>query len=352
MSKNKKFQFHKISPEVCAAVVLGLLVLIVFGWQIAQTGQQASTLETSLFNGIQFLLTAGFAWFSTRAVSKAEFHAELRRFAIGAYRRVSDIHLMIQRLQNRTERMMVDAPDGDAARFAVVSAIVDDTKQALQSACADWGDIIGDELTAIKAIAELQTERSQLESCAGLRSTSPDVALRQLDAQISELRTQLPASLQFNLSKDNQADILRTAEWIANEHEEADGLVLYVLCGSGYQCDQDPTNFEPGKELFLVISGECTNIQDRNGAILGRVLNRCPSDYDTFKEALCVCYRSNKLQLSFQRIESTSAGRDDDLTKYKVKVLDTPHFPEPEDYTAPTTGLRGTRKKSRRAPHP
>src|SRR6476646_7497739 len=82
--------------EIIAAVVMGSLAIGCFVVQGISTGPTTTKLETSLFSTLQFLLTAGFSWFSSRAVSRADFETSLKRFAISAYRRIADVEHIIE----------------------------------------------------------------------------------------------------------------------------------------------------------------------------------------------------------------------------------------------------------------
>jgi hypothetical protein len=84
------------SLDLIGAIALGLLTVAAFIAQAVASGSDTTPLETGLFNVLQFILTAGFGWFGTRALSRGEFEQSLRRFAVSAYRRISDIEGMVR----------------------------------------------------------------------------------------------------------------------------------------------------------------------------------------------------------------------------------------------------------------
>jgi hypothetical protein len=65
--------------ELIVAVVLGALALACIIGQGVTLGPNTTATETFLFNGLQFILTSGFAWFSTRAISRIEFEGSLKK---------------------------------------------------------------------------------------------------------------------------------------------------------------------------------------------------------------------------------------------------------------------------------
>ena len=317
--------------EIIVAIVLAVLAIGTFVWQIINSSSTTTKLETSLFSLMQFLLTVGFAWFSSRAISRAEFRGELRHFAISAYRRISDISQMITRLERHLDSMP-DELVQHAPQLAGVQAIVGDTSLALKSATADWADIIGDELTKLREIVELRSERRHIESGRPMINRDDVIAeLAAVNDKIESLVKELPPSLQLEQAREEERLTEEIADWIANEHEQADGFELFVIGGPGYPCSQDPTTFEPDKELFVSNRpDEPMDVQDRTGMVLGRVLNKSPASYNVFQEALVLCYGTDLLHLKFDGVVGLEDGREGNLTKYRVAIQDRP-FPDVDD---------------------
>ncbi len=148
----------KIPFEIIAAIVMGLLAVGCFLFQAISLNSQTTKLETVLFNLLQFLLTIGFAWFSGRELSRVEFEKSLKQFAIGAYRRITDIDKMLRRLQRELTDMQVLEPENQG-NLHIIDAIVYDTCKVVQSSTDDWADVIGNELIAIEKIRTRAPER-------------------------------------------------------------------------------------------------------------------------------------------------------------------------------------------------
>ena len=70
MSKSSNDSRTK-SIELVVAVILGLLSLGCFLFQIFTISEKTTGLESTLFNLLQLILTIGFAWFTTRAISRS-----------------------------------------------------------------------------------------------------------------------------------------------------------------------------------------------------------------------------------------------------------------------------------------
>src|ERR1700674_5647431 len=119
-----KKSHQSANVELVAAIILGALALLCFFWQVRTVGAHTTATETFLFNSLQFILTAGFAWFSTRAISRIEFEQSLKKFAISAYRRIDDVEKMVDRLHNQVREMMSAAPKSEITNLRIVDAIV------------------------------------------------------------------------------------------------------------------------------------------------------------------------------------------------------------------------------------
>ena len=150
-----------------AAVALGALAVFVFVLQVNSFGDQTTARETLLFNALEFVLTVGFAWFSTRAVSRSEFEDSIKRFAISACRRIADIERMILRLQGEVRETLVETSSAEeVSALEVVDAIVGDTVQVVRSSISDWADVIGNELLALEKLKRLQSEHDEVAAAS------------------------------------------------------------------------------------------------------------------------------------------------------------------------------------------
>lgn len=325
-----------VSPiELFVTIILGLLAIGAFIIQIVWTGDKTTSTETSLFNLLQFVITLGFAWFSTRAISKVEFEKSIKKFAISAYRRISDIEKMNHRLHKEIIEMMSLSPADDQNNLRVVEAIVYDTAQVVRSSIDDWGDVIGNELIALEKIRRLEHEKREIKSFSErigvLSESNHDSKLEMIENQLSELRSSLPSLLQITSKTQNELDQFSAdtaAAWLVEKHIETDGLLLKVVAGSDYSFEPDPKKLNFNQKLFINKgSGERgLEVFDKEGNILGRVLNLLPLEYDQTAKALEVCYGSKQLIVEFVDIMKDYHMNDHDFIHYQVKVLSPPVY--------------------------
>ena len=300
MNTSQKGSFHSKTVEVVAAICLGVLAILAFVTQ-AVTVSNASPRETALFNLLQFILTTGFAWFSTRAISRQEFEGSLRRFAIGAYRRIADINILTNRLHNEVSSMISEAPTGESHQLRIVHAIVADTCQVVQSSIADWADVIGDELVAIQTINKLESEKEELTTAKIAQQNTPESdQIQKIDRQIAALTDKLPSQLKFGVNAENRRRRWEShaAQWFADQHTETNGLLLPVVTGDGYRHDRDYEELADG-ELLTSTKDEfgSLDVVDSGGRVLGRIQNKTPLDYPDFVRALEVCFGAGPLDL-------------------------------------------------------
>ena len=308
---------RKATFEILAAIVLGVVAVGSFAIQAYTLSSSTTQRETILFSTLQFLLTVGFGWFSTRAVSRGEFENSLKRFAVSAYRRVSDVDRMMSSLQMRV-REMRDLRDKDANRdLEVVDAIVADTIHVIHSSIADWADVIGDELLAMEQIKTLQKERTTVApEEAEAPSGSEQIALAALDERIAKLLNALPAPLQYDSTRATQeaASVASAARLMAKRHAREAGLRLRVRMGTRYKSERAPNSVAVGEQLTTtryVRPGVGVDAVDKDGRMIGRVLNggNGPS-YSAFGAAIELCYGTPAVQMVVEKIEPAESDED------------------------------------------
>jgi hypothetical protein len=310
--------------ELVAAVTLGLLAVGFFLAQALLISPTTTPLETVLFNCLQFLLTVGFAWFSTRAVSRHEFEQSMKRYAISAYRRIADIERLVGKLHNEVRGMM--RATRDDSNLAIIEAMVSDSEQVVKSSIADWADVIGDELLALERIKRLQREKVELkeEAPEDSKEVEYEAALKTLNEQIAQLRSSLPARLQFVSDSDDAltpADE-HAAEWMARQHKRERGLRLTVVTGDQYIHDREFSSVKVGELLQTVkTEGGAFDVADESGNILGRLQNNSPLDYSDFVHTLENCFAASSLQLKVVRIIGSDIRDESFFGWFGVRVL-------------------------------
>jgi hypothetical protein len=291
--------------EVVAAVTLGVLAVSCFVAQGLTIGSQTTKLETALFNLLQFVLTMGFSWFSSRAVSRADFEKSLKRFAISAYRRVADIEQMMARLQRELRRMSTTELPSKSSDMLLLEAVVLDCTQVVRSSTFDWSDVIGDELLAVERLRRLQRERDVLTSEVPQdkeAQTEVAEAKQKLEHQIAQIRASLPPSLRFQqetTARSSQAALF-AATWIAREHERDNGLILTVVTGDIYPKDRERRTLSKGETLLAHKTEDGSiNVLDSHGRHLGRLQNTTPLTYNEFANAFTICYGDRPVPIRF-----------------------------------------------------
>ncbi len=331
--------------EVVVAITLGALALVCFAAQVRTTGTHSTATEVFLFNSLQFILTAGFAWFSTRAVSRIEFERSLKRFAISAYRRVADIERMIDRLHFEVRDMISDAPKSEATNLRIVDAIVSDTGQLVRSSISDWGDVIGEELLAIERIKRLERERERLPKDDVSAKASPELegALKRIDGAIARIQRTLPPRLQLEtgsgMREERAAE--RAAQWLESQHRRQRGLRLTVVTGDRYLSERDRKTLKPGEILVTDRNNDqAIDVRDKEGRGVGRLQNTTPMPYDGFVRAMDRCYGETPLSLEFVELHGEEVRKGELYAWLRVKVatepLGPPAFRPDDDPSAPT----------------
>ena len=298
--------------EGIAAVALGVLAIGAFALQVYSFDSKTTQRETVLFNTLQFLLTLGFGWFSTRAVSRAEFERNLKQFAIGAYRRITDIEAMVDRLRSRLHQGQTNAES--STNLEVVSCVLEDTLQVVRSSTADWADVIGDELLALQTIQSLRQEKTELKFVPALEESirSTDQRIQEIDTKIERLTNRLPPNLQIESRRADFDERLlaHQVDWMRDRHLEEDGLRLSVVAGGQWRSDGDVTKLDSGSELYAVLDSTGANVENADGVILGRILNNSPLDYAAFKTTLSECFGKPKIAVHFVTLVGKRQDKD------------------------------------------
>jgi len=318
---------HAQILEIIIAIVMGSLTVGAFTIQVVTLNKNTTELETILFNGIQFILSLGFAWFSTRAISRSEFDESIKKFAIGAYRRISDIERMISRLQNEIGNMMAHTSDHELHHLEIVNAIVADTIQVVKSSIADWSDVIGDELIVIEKIKRLEEDKVEKESSLQNDKEDYEEKLKEINEQITKLISSLPNNLKYDAleKRETSRHLEFAAIWLARRHTEEGGLKLSVVTGDIYSHERDYMLLKEHEILHTVkTDGYGIDVADESDALLGRLQNNSPLNYADFSKAFELCYGSHPVKLEF--IEAIKGEKRNEVFYgwFHIKVLSNP----------------------------
>jgi hypothetical protein len=280
--------------EFALSIVVGSVVILAYYLHIKWSQPGLTIRETTLFSILEFLLACTFAWYSTRTVSRLEFEASLRRFAIIAYRRIADIREMLDRLGyeiNAEQKTPLDR----ANMLRSIDAIRADIAQIVSSSIADWADMVGPEHLAKEELARLEEQRGELRAQISIDSGNKDTyaRLRRVNQQIARLVNVTSAGESQHEDRPNLEEDQRAAEWLTREHHKTGGLFLTIVTGDWYSQERRPELLKENEAIRLVRSNDDPNLidaLDSTGAIVGRLQNYSPLSYEGFARALEMCY--------------------------------------------------------------
>jgi len=326
MSQEQKKKDISGKIEIVVAIVLGLLAISCFVVQILTTTEKTTKMESALFNMLQFLLTVGFTWYTTRAISRDEFERSLKRFAISAYRRIADIEKIINRLKSNISQM-ARLSTKDRHDLMVIDAIVEDTRQIVKSSIDDWADVIGDELIALERIRRLEREKAELATSVELPSEKVEKkdAIERLESKINALRSALPANLLIASQDDENYQELMATKWLAYKHEELDGFQFRVVTGGDYSDEPDREKVNLSQDLFTrKTPNNALDVIDKSGNIIGRVLNPLPYEYGVSVRILERCYGTTDISVKFVDILKKYTIHGGNYMHFMVRVLTNP----------------------------
>lgn len=319
------------SIELIAAASFGVLAVGCFIWQGLTVGTHPTATETLLFDSLQFILTAGFAWFSTRAVSRMEFEESLKKFAISAHRRIADIERMIEHLHQEIREMISLSPKTESGNLRIIDAIVSDTAQLVRSSISDWGDVIGEELLAIEKIKRLEQEKERLKESDSSEEPYEAAALKKIEERIATILSTLPPRLQLEAESEQVATVAtrQAAEWLARKHEDDKGLQMTVVTGDLYLHERDRHTLVPGEILVTEKDRDGKiDVRDRQGLGVGRLLNSTPLTYFNFVRGFEFCFGNAPVSLEFLCVVGERKGEDGFYAWLDVRVRTQPVLPQ------------------------
>jgi hypothetical protein len=319
---------HNETAPLISAIVLAILAMLTFYLQLAG-GYFTTATEKALINILQFTLSIAFTWQAARFFGYKSFATSLRKYAIGAYRRISDIDNIISRLNRRIMQMMVDSPSRDDTRdLRLVREIVLDAQQIIVSSGADWSDVIEEEISALKSIKELDAKRAALESSLTTENGQGPLqpTIDQLTIEIEQLRNSLPIELRYGTDNDVvfESSLALAASWLMRRHVRDDGLVLSAVTGLDHGNFDDALSLTPGDLANTSPLDSGVDVYSSTGSKLGRLLNETPFDYPLFTILLHQVYGTDSLTLEFVRIASKWERDGVPMARIEFRVKDAP----------------------------
>src|SRR5271167_3241246 len=180
-----------------------LLALPIFLGGIATYFELTSATLTShdllLINALQFVSTIWFGWASSQIVSEHSFQERQKRFALSAYRRIKEIEYSVDRIIGR---IRVKSASGSPAttELDTIREMVLGLRATTRSSKADWADIIGEEITTLEKIEDIEESKSD--------QPMERIDERQDTRELQHLLASLPKSLEIQAQQLNPKDRL------------------------------------------------------------------------------------------------------------------------------------------------
>ncbi len=318
------------SIDIIVAITLAVLALIAFIIQFALIDDKTTQRETILFNITQFILTVGFTWFGTRAISAGEYEQSLKRFAVGAYRRILDIDSVLNRLKAMINSTLLKRKQCEScAELQIVTAVIDDAKQMTYSSVLDWSDIIGEELIKIQNIKQLEEKRRFAvgEDFVGVVNNKIKEERENIEKKLNELLSSLPIDMRVLVEERRRSERLgeHGIKWLYEMHKKNDGLILEVVTGLRYGDYDACIALNGGDKLHIIVEEDKgINTVNDEGLIMGRVLNISPLSYFEFSPLLPKVYGKIDISAEFISINKTKEKEEGKMAWYTIRVIDNP----------------------------
>jgi hypothetical protein len=173
-------------------------------------------------------------------------------------------------------------------------------RASIKSSIADWGDIIGEEITTVEKISDLKSEQEMLLE-APLRQNKPNASpvepqavaerLARNQERLEELLSSLPHSLQIVAEEtpDPEEQLNDYAQLAREEMESTGGISL--RCFWDATCERRADELQLGElvHIFPTDIGRRSGaliVHDLQGQSVGVVMNKANVPYYQFKEVL------------------------------------------------------------------
>jgi len=313
--------------------ILGLLALITVTLHILMASRPLTSLETSLFNVLQFLFSVSFAWILSRSSSKREFTESQKQFAIAAYRRICEIDAATSRLIARIRSRFPDASIELSNELHVLSAIALGIRQSAKSSISDWAEIIGEEIVAMKQIAELKDEQDALLSPRQTRTGSdPDkdwetvtARLTSLEKELDLLTEKLPLSLRVLSASDvlPENGVSRACSSFFAQFEEKGFVDLRGFWEPEGGFERSVREYSPGTQMTVEYGDAGSRIgalllKDASGLSVGVITNPFQSRYHEFASALTVTVGRSSFPATLVKVRDSD--EETGWVRFQVRV--------------------------------
>ncbi len=315
-------RLRALSVPTGFSVLLGVLAGATLITQVLSAGTKTTTIETALFSVLQFVFSLGFAWLLTRMAARREFIESQKAFAIAAYRRINEIDEGVERILARTKSQKRGASAGSQSDLEVLAAIAQGVRASIKSSIADWGDIIGDEITTIQRIEQIKDAQRDLvdlpeESTPGQPADETrqlKEALEHNNAQIAKLLDTLPPSLRLiaDSRRKPKDPVAQHIGRLAAEYKKTGSISLTAFWEA--PLERDIRSMSVGDHLQVHIGGTIGSrvlavcARDMDGKSVGIITNNGGGAYYVFRESLASYLSTAKFDVEITGIASRDRG--------------------------------------------
>lgn len=304
------------------AVLLGILAAGTLTTQVLTAGPKTTATETALFSVLQFVFSVAFAWLLTGISARRDFTESQKAFAIAAYRRINEIDEGVERLISRAQNQIQGAPPDLRHELEVVIAIAIGVRSSIKSSVADWGDVIGDEISTINRIERIQDQQIQLAvsptpevPTAASRAEADDLReqLEKSNEQISQLLATLPPALRVLADKPKRPKDPVEAH-LDRLRAEADETSTIRLRGFwDPTLERDVRSMNIGDQLTIKIGTVGSRAlavcaRDQSDKTVGIIINNGAGPYYVFRESLIRYFDSTSVPLQIVSIDARNVG--------------------------------------------
>jgi len=320
-------KLRRVGFEQIGAILFGILAVGTILLQVYTAPQSNSPLTTTLFNVLQFIFSVIFAWIVTRMVTKKDFEDTQKQFAGAALRRIWELRESFSFLKKKVAEKARQSTSS-MAELEMIESMTFGIEQTINSAIADWADIIGDEMAILQKVVKLKEQKEDALSDQPVRVTDYSTSaplyalLKNNEGQIEQLLQRLPPKLRsIPDSKDNPAFFYKEDMERLDAEMKTNGYIEFSgFWDSSFECDI--YNFKIGDHLFASID----DVADRKGALIvhapdgksvGVLTNKLKSKYSGFAIIAAEFLIKSRLKVEISSIESKSHG---DRHYFKVRA--------------------------------
>ena len=291
-------------------LLLSLLLIVTIFLVISQinSAQSATKLESTLFNILQFILSAGFAWFVSKYVTEAQNEESQRKFAIGAFRRIKEIELSLERTQKYIDNSIKkDKSKSNQENFSVIKVSLQNAQDTVRSSIADWSDIIGDEIRVSKEIERLKMLRGDESYNKSDKSGKTENAENEIDSinkSIDKLLKELPLELQEIIERRDENEIQIGMEELLHEWQKNGEIILDAFWEPDDTFQENLDNIKIGDEVTIARGytqgrKDALLVYNSNNKTIAVVTNKTDFSYNKFVNIMEDFFDRDLIPISF-----------------------------------------------------